>query len=48
VEQYVTRALNLADTAYILTNGSVSYAGPASGLDQDRVLEHYLRLGSQD
>jgi branched-chain amino acid transport system ATP-binding protein len=48
VEQYVTRALSLADTAYILTNGSVSYAGPASGLDQDRVLEHYLRLGSAD
>lgn len=46
VEQYVTRALAMADTAYILAAGSVSYAGPASELNSERVFEHYLRLAT--
>ncbi|MDT4936711.1 MAG: branched-chain amino acid transport system ATP-binding protein [Pseudonocardiales bacterium] len=44
VEQYVTRALAMADTAYILSGGSVSYAGPASELNSERVFEYYLGM----
>jgi branched-chain amino acid transport system ATP-binding protein len=42
VEQYVNRALELADTVHILNRGRVSYAGPAASLDQDTVMEGYL------
>ena len=42
VEQYVNRALALADTAVLLARGEVRFQGPVSELDQDRVLGSYL------
>ncbi len=46
VEQYVTRALDLADTAYLLSRGQVVFAGPASELDGEGVFERYLGIGA--
>lgn len=42
VEQYVAQAMSMADTIVLLRRGSVSYAGPPEGLDEDRVLKGYL------
>jgi branched-chain amino acid transport system ATP-binding protein len=44
VEQFVDRALALADRAYVLAKGSVTYAGPAARLaaDADFVAGSYL------
>src|SRR5206468_4623143 len=42
VEQYVTRALALADYVYVLNRGRVTFAGDASELDQGAVFEQYL------
>jgi len=47
VEQYVTRAIAMADTAYLLSKGTVVYGGPASGLDDDAMARAYLG-GSED
>ncbi|MEV5848661.1 ABC transporter ATP-binding protein [Streptomyces sp. NPDC051985] len=42
VEQYVTRALEMADTVVLLDKGSVAFAGPAKDLDEETVLRGYL------
>jgi branched-chain amino acid transport system ATP-binding protein len=42
VEQYITRALALADYVYVLNRGQVAFAGDASELDQGAVFEQYL------
>jgi branched-chain amino acid transport system ATP-binding protein len=42
VEQYVTRALEMADTAYLLNRGEVVFSGPANALQADEVFERYL------
>jgi branched-chain amino acid transport system ATP-binding protein len=42
VEQYVNRALEMADTAHVLTRGSISFAGRAADLDEDTVVRGYL------
>jgi branched-chain amino acid transport system ATP-binding protein len=42
VEQYVDRALEMADAVYLLNRGSITYSGAAGSLDRDAVLEHYL------
>jgi branched-chain amino acid transport system ATP-binding protein len=42
VEQYVTRALELADTAYLLNHGEVVFSGPADELRGSDVFERYL------
>jgi branched-chain amino acid transport system ATP-binding protein len=42
VEQYVTRALELADTVVLLDRGAVAYNGPADSLDESAVLRGYL------
>jgi branched-chain amino acid transport system ATP-binding protein len=42
VEQYVAQAMSMADTVVLLRRGSVSYAGPPDGLDEERVLRGYL------
>jgi branched-chain amino acid transport system ATP-binding protein len=42
VEQYVDRALGLADSAVVLDRGTVAYAGPASQLRSADLLETYL------
>jgi branched-chain amino acid transport system ATP-binding protein len=42
VEQYVTRALELADYVYVLNRGRVSFAGEPSELADESVFEHYI------
>jgi branched-chain amino acid transport system ATP-binding protein len=42
VEQYVTRALDLADSVYLLNRGQVVYSGPASEVQSDELFERYL------
>jgi branched-chain amino acid transport system ATP-binding protein len=44
VEQYVTRALELADTAYIMNRGRVVYSGAAAELQGEEVFERYLGI----
>jgi branched-chain amino acid transport system ATP-binding protein len=41
VDQFVGRALALADTAYVLRRGRIVHSGPASQLSDDDVFEHY-------
>jgi branched-chain amino acid transport system ATP-binding protein len=41
VDQFVARALALADTAYVLRRGRIVHSGPASTLNADDVFEHY-------
>ncbi len=41
VEQYVTRALALADRVYLLNQGTLVYEGPAADLDEERIFELY-------
>jgi branched-chain amino acid transport system ATP-binding protein len=45
VEQYVNRAMKLADTVVLLDRGAVAFSGVPSELDQDDVLRGYLALG---
>ncbi len=42
VEQYVKRALEMADYAYLINRGTITFAGPRSELDADEVLQGYL------
>jgi branched-chain amino acid transport system ATP-binding protein len=42
VEQYVNRALEMADQVVLLDRGSVTFAGPPSALDENAVLRGYL------
>jgi branched-chain amino acid transport system ATP-binding protein len=42
VEQYVSRALALADTVCLLNHGRIAFTGPAAGLDSDEIFERYL------
>jgi branched-chain amino acid transport system ATP-binding protein len=42
VEQYVTRALALADYVYILKRGSISFVGEPSEVGEDMVADSYL------
>jgi len=46
VEQYVHKALELADFAYVLTKGRVAFAGEASELDPDALADVYLGAGA--
>ena len=43
VEQYVSQALEMAEFAYILDRGTVSFGGRAAELNADTVMESYLR-----
>jgi len=45
VEQYVTRAMAMADVVVLLDKGSVAYDGPPSQLDEQAVLRGYLGVG---
>jgi branched-chain amino acid transport system ATP-binding protein len=45
IEQFVNRALSLADHATILTHGEVSWSGPAADAHQE-VLDRYLGAGA--
>jgi branched-chain amino acid transport system ATP-binding protein len=42
VEQYVTRALELADSVYLLNRGQVVFSGPAEEVQGDELFERYL------
>jgi branched-chain amino acid transport system ATP-binding protein len=42
VEQYVGRALSMADSAVVLNRGSVAYAGAAGDLDEELLSANYL------
>jgi branched-chain amino acid transport system ATP-binding protein len=44
VEQYVTRALDLADWVYILNRGQIVSSGLAEGLQPEDVFEQYLGI----
>jgi branched-chain amino acid transport system ATP-binding protein len=41
VEQYVTRALALASSVYVLHKGEVAYHGPSAELDEERLFALY-------
>ncbi|MQY31845.1 ABC transporter ATP-binding protein [Nocardia aurantia] len=45
VEQYVSQALEMAEYAYILDRGTVSFGGSAAELDADTVMRRYLTEG---
>lgn len=42
VEQYVSRALELADDVHLLTGGSLAFSGRPTDLDAEQVLAGYL------
>jgi len=42
VEQYVVRALHLADYVYVLTRGQVGFAGEPGEVDEDQVFRSYV------
>jgi len=44
VEQYVTRALALADSACLLNRGEVVFSGPADELEGDEIFERYFGI----
>jgi branched-chain amino acid transport system ATP-binding protein len=46
VEQYVQRALALADKVYILNRGEVIHVGKASDLGPDEIYQRYLGIAS--
>jgi branched-chain amino acid transport system ATP-binding protein len=46
VEQYVQRALALADKVYILNRGEVIHAGQAGDLGADEIYQRYLGVAS--
>jgi branched-chain amino acid transport system ATP-binding protein len=41
VEQYVNRALALAETVYLLNQGSIVFGGPTDELDEDQIFALY-------
>ncbi len=44
VEQYVNRALELADVVYLLNRGTVVFTGPADELSDSDIFERYLGI----
>ena len=44
VEQYVTRALEIADTVYLLNRGQIVFSGPADEVTGEDVFERYLGI----
>jgi branched-chain amino acid transport system ATP-binding protein len=44
VEQYVAKALELADSVYLLNRGQIVHAGPAADLTADEIFERYLGI----
>jgi branched-chain amino acid transport system ATP-binding protein len=42
VEQYINRALEMADSVVVLDRGVVHFFGPASAVDEDSVIRAYL------
>ena len=48
VEQYVSRALEMSDTVYILDRGQISHSATPSELDEDAVINSYLGEGADE
>lgn len=46
VEQYVPRALEIADTVYLLDRGKVAFAGPVADLNSAELTRRYLGMAS--
>lgn len=46
VEQYVQRALAIANRVYILSRGEVIHVGQANELDPDQIYQRYLGIES--
>jgi branched-chain amino acid transport system ATP-binding protein len=46
VEQYVTRALAVANWVYLLSHGEVAFAGEPAELDSDSVFSEYVGVGT--
>ena len=44
VEQYVAKALELADTVYLLSRGQNVHVGPAAEMGADEIFERYLGI----
>jgi branched-chain amino acid transport system ATP-binding protein len=44
VEQYINRALDIADEVVLLDRGEVAYHGSPADLDQDTVMQRYLGI----
>jgi branched-chain amino acid transport system ATP-binding protein len=44
VEQYVQKALDLADTVYVLSRGEVIHAGNARDISTAEIYERYLGI----
>ena len=44
VEQYVTRALALADTVYVMNRGEIVLSGAATDLQGEELFERYLGI----
>jgi branched-chain amino acid transport system ATP-binding protein len=44
VEQYIHRALDLANSVYVLNRGEIVFSGPAADLRADEVFERYLGI----
>ena len=42
VDQFAVRALAMADRAYVLSRGAITYAGPPSALSEQELVKHYL------
>lgn len=42
VDQFAARALALAETAYVLSRGSITYSGPSKKLGQAELLSQYM------
>jgi branched-chain amino acid transport system ATP-binding protein len=45
VEQYVHRALKLADQVVLIDRGRISFTGPSDRLDDGNLIESYLGMG---
>ena len=46
VEQYVGRALEMADHVVLLDRGRVGFSGPAGAVDESTIVSSYLHVGS--
>jgi branched-chain amino acid transport system ATP-binding protein len=48
VEQYVSRALELADSVYLFSQGRVVKSGPAQDMKTEEIFEQYLGIQTAD
>jgi branched-chain amino acid transport system ATP-binding protein len=42
VDQFATRALHLAQTAYVLSRGTITYGGSAKDLSESELIKYYF------